>query len=78
MQDTRCSECGEPWGNYAIRHDVPDWEDQPDDADERFFAGEGCPSCDWGESDRATGDSHVEHVADMVHGTFDGDPAEYI
>lgn len=49
MRDITCSQCGEPWSEYALRHDVPDWEDQPDDAHERFMSGDGCPTCEWGD-----------------------------
>jgi hypothetical protein len=49
MGDVNCQCCGEPYGVYSLHHEIPEWDDQPDDAYDRFMNGEGCPTCDWGE-----------------------------
>lgn len=49
MQEVNCKQCGEPYGLYSLKNEVPEWEDQPDDAYEKFMNGEGCPTCNWGE-----------------------------
>jgi hypothetical protein len=85
MRDITCSQCGEPWNGYALRHDVPEWPDSPDDAYERFMSGDGCPTCDWGEkggdvSRSRTTDSEqlqAEHLRDIMNNS-DEDPLKYI
>jgi hypothetical protein len=80
-----CSKCGEPWSQYAMKHDVCEWPDEPDDAWERFASGEGCPCCDWGDKagevsrsrNEDQSDLHEEHMADLVFGGTDEDPAKF-
>ena len=38
--DLYCMRCGEPWDAYGVRHG-----DLTDEERDRFFKGEGCPSC---------------------------------
>lgn len=81
MMDIHCEKCGEPWTEYALRHDVPDWEGEPEDSHERFMSGEGCPTCDWGrgEAARHGGDSRmdtVRHYQDIMRNS-DTDPARW-
>lgn len=49
MPDINCKQCGEPWGIYSLRHEVPTWDEQPSNAYEKVLRGDGCPVCDWGE-----------------------------
>jgi type II secretory ATPase GspE/PulE/Tfp pilus assembly ATPase PilB-like protein len=85
MQDINCKCCGEPYSAYALRNDVAQWEDQPDDAYEKFMSGEGCPTCDWGEKEGEVSLSQSESkeetqqrfLESMVSGT-DEDPIEYL
>lgn len=85
MGDITCKKCGEPYGYYSIKNEIPEWDDQPDDADEKFLNGEGCPTCNWGEkagevSRSRTEDSDVlesEHMADLLRET-DEDPMKYL
>jgi hypothetical protein len=85
MGDITCGKCGEPWGHYAMRHNVGDWDGEPDDAWEQFRAGEGCPVCDWGEKagdvsrSRAEDEDDLqrEHLQDVLR-EDDGDPIERI
>ena len=45
MADVRCSVCGEPWELYGVHNgDMEPWEAK------KFLAGEGCPSCNFGQS----------------------------
>lgn len=55
MPDINCKQCGEPWEIYSLRHEVPSWDDQPEDAYEKVMRGEGCPACNWGEDADETG-----------------------
>lgn len=84
MNDVNCRQCGEPYSLYALRHDVPNWDDQPDDAYEQFMQGEGCPTCDWGEKDdvslsRTMTDSELtaQHIEGIMRES-DEDPIKYI
>lgn len=45
MGDIRCRMCGEPWDSYGVRNG-----DMTEAEAEKFLAGEGCPSCDFGKS----------------------------
>lgn len=84
-RDIHCKQCGEPWNSYAIRHDVPEWDEQPADAYEKFMRGEGCPACDWGdkagEISRSQHESaevlEAEHMRDVFRNT-DEDPLKYL
>lgn len=85
MNDVNCRQCGEPYGVYSLHHEVPEWDDQPDDAYERFMSGEGCPTCDWGEKSGDVSLSRTEsdeelaarHLSGMMNNT-DDDPIKYI
>lgn len=85
MNDITCSKCGEPWSQYALRHDVAEWPDEPDDAYERFMHGEGCPCCDWGDKagevsrsrSESADDLEAEHIRDIMNNS-DDDPIKYI
>lgn len=84
MQDVRCKQCGEPYGTYSLRHEVPEWEDQPEDAYDRFMNGEGCPTCNWGEKagDVSTSrfkdedELEADHIKDAMNNT-DEDPLKF-
>lgn len=85
MRDIRCKKCGEPNGVYSLRHEVPEWEDQPEDAYEKVASGEGCPTCNWGEDAGEVSTSRfkseeelqAEHMTDLMENT-DEDPLKYI
>lgn len=85
MGDVHCKKCGEPYGVYSLRHEVPEWEDQPDNAYEMFMNGEGCPTCDWGEKAGEVSISRSEsqdeldarHIRDIMNET-DEDPIQYL
>lgn len=85
MNEVRCKQCGEPYGTYSLRHEVSDWEDQPDDAYERFMNGDGCPTCDWGEKSGEVSTSRhksdeeldADYVKDIMNNT-DQDPLKFI
>ena len=84
MSDVNCKCCGEPYSTYSLRHEVSEWDDQPDDAYEKFMAGEGCPTCDWGEKEgevslSRTTDSETldeQHFVSAVRNT-DEDPIKF-
>jgi hypothetical protein len=84
MNEVRCKQCGEPYGTYGLRHEVAEWEDQPDDAYEKFMNGDGCPTCDWGEKAGEVSTSRfkdedelaAEHIKDAMRNT-DEDPAKF-
>lgn len=67
--DITCASCGEPWGEYAMRHNVGDWDDQPDDAWKKFASGEGCPNCDWGSQGEGQREYKVKHKKDLLKET---------
>lgn len=83
--DIHCQCCGEPYSAYAMKHDVAEWDDQPDDAYEKFMRGEGCPTCDWGEKAGETSLSEtmseaeleVQHARDVVRNS-DEDPVKFL
>lgn len=84
-RDINCSKCGEPYSQYSLHNEIPEWEDQPDDAYERFMSGDGCPCCDWGEKagdvslSREMSEEELEakHFVGMMENT-DDDPIKYI
>lgn len=85
MGDIHCKKCGEPYGYYSLRHEVPEWDDQPDDAYEKFMRGEGCPTCGWGEKageiSMSQSMSEEELEAQHLEGIFnetDDDPIKYL
>lgn len=49
MNEVSCRQCGEPYSIYSLKNEIPEWEDQPEDAHDKFMSGEGCPTCNWGE-----------------------------
>lgn len=85
MPDVHCKKCGEPWGIYSLRHEVSEWEDQPDDAYEKVMSGEGCPTCDWGEKagevslsqSESEEETQARYIKDIMNNT-DEDPLKYI
>lgn len=85
MGDINCRQCGEPYSLYAIQNDVPEWDDQPDDAAERFKKGEGCPTCDWGEKagdvslsrEESAMELQARHFRGLMENT-DEDPIKFI
>jgi len=85
VSDIACSQCGEPWSQYSMQHDVADWPNEPDDAWELFASGEGCPCCDWGDKagevsrsrSEDADDLEAEHYSDLLSHT-DDDPIKYI
>lgn len=85
MGQIHCKKCGEPWEIYSLRHEVPDWDDQPDDAYEKFMRGGGCPTCGWGEEagevSLSRSMSEEELTAQFQRGLFnetDEDPLKYL
>jgi len=42
--DVYCQQCGEPWEFLAVTDDFKHKERTD------FWAGKGCPACDWGET----------------------------
>lgn len=84
MPQVHCKKCGEPYSEYSLRHDVPEWDDQPDDAHDKFMSGEGCPTCNWGEDagevslSRHQSDEElaVQHQRDLFK--TDRDPLEFL
>lgn len=85
MNEIHCRQCGEPYSEYSLRHEVSDWDDQPDDAHEKFMDGEGCPTCNWGEKagevslSKSMDDDELkmQHTKDILNNT-DEDPLKYI
>jgi len=85
MRDIPCAKCGEPYTLYSLRHEIPDWDDQPADAAEQFQRGVGCPTCDWGEKagdvSRSRTESQevleAEHKRGVMENT-DEDPLKYL
>lgn len=87
MNDVRCRVCGEPYEVYSLHHDIPDWDDAPDNAYEVFMNGGGCPTCSWGENppddvnqgfqEKDAGERKVEQVRDIMRNT-DDDPMKYL
>ena len=85
MQDVRCKKCGEPYSTYSLHNEIPDWEDQPENAYEKFMQGEGCPTCDWGDKagdvstsrTKSQDELDADHIKDIMNNT-DDDPIKYI
>jgi len=85
MNDVRCSKCGEPYGYYSIRHEVPEWDDSPENAYEKFMQGKGCPTCNWGEKagevstsrTKSQEELEADHMRDIMNNT-DEDPIKYL
>jgi hypothetical protein len=48
----------------------------PEDQKEKILQGKGCPSCDWGEGERASGDYRLERIQSIEQNT-DLDPVRY-
>jgi len=71
MDEVICGQCREPWGFYYITHELG--EDEKED----ILRGNGCPCCDRGEGDRATGEYQNERVRSIARST-DLDPVRYI
>jgi len=69
--DVVCGECGEPWSYYYLTHELTESEK------EDILRGNGCPCCEWGQSDRATGEYQSERVRSISRST-DLDPVAYI
>jgi len=70
VNDVVCGECGEPWEYYYITYELAE------DTKERILRGDGCPSCEFGASDRATGEYQLERVQSIQQNT-DLDPVKY-
>lgn len=85
MPDINCKKCGEPWGIYSLRNEVPEWEGEPDDAYDKVASGVGCPTCDWGDKagdvsrSRTESDEQLaaDHLKSLMRNT-DDDPMKYI
>jgi len=85
MPDVRCKQCGEPYSVYSLHHEIPEWEDQPENAYDKFMCGEGCPTCDWGEKAGEVSTSQTkseeeldaDHIKDIMNNT-DDDPIKFI
>lgn len=85
MNEIRCKKCGEPYGVYSLHHEIPEWDDQPDNPYEKMMSGEGCPTCNWGEkagevsTSRTKSEEELEadHISDMMNNT-DDDPTKYL
>lgn len=67
-----CAQCNEP---YSLGHVQGEMREEDREA---FLNGDGCPTCDWGEAERATGEYVNKHNQQLVHGNYDGDPAKYL
>lgn len=84
MQEINCKQCGEPWGIYSLRHEVSDWDDQPEDAYEKVMSGDGCPICNWGDKagevslSKTMDEEELErrHLQSLFN--TDDDPTKYI
>jgi hypothetical protein len=71
MNDVTCGMCGDPWEYYYLTHELAEAEKK------KVLRGKGCPCCDWGESDRATGEYQTKRVRSIANAT-DLDPVKYI
>jgi len=84
MNDIPCGKCGEPYTEYSMRHEVQSWPESPDNAQERFMDGDGCPTCDWGDKAGDVSISRTEdaetvrakHIKAVMRNT-DRDPLEF-
>ena len=85
MQDVRCKKCGGAYSTYSLHNEIPDWEDQPENAYEKFMQGDGCPTCDWGDKagdvstsrTKSQDELDADHIKDIMNNT-DDDPIKYI
>lgn len=85
MNDINCKQCGEPYSQYSLQNEIPEWDDQPEDAYEQFMRGNGCPTCGWGEKagdvslsrEMDEDELAAKHFHGMMTGT-DDDPTKYI
>jgi hypothetical protein len=85
MNDIPCAKCGEPYSLYALRHDVAEWDDQPDDPAEKFQSGDGCPTCEWGDKAgdvsvsrfKSVEELEAEHMKGVMRES-DEDPLKYL
>lgn len=83
--DVPCKQCGEPYSVYSLKHEVANWDDQPDDAHDRFMSGNGCPTCEWGDKAGEVSRSRTEsqeklereHLKAVMTNTED-DPMKFI
>lgn len=66
MVDITCRYCGEPWSYHTVKHDL--------ETGDKVLHGEGCPSCDWGDS------REPEYSDEWRRSLFDidEDPMEYL
>lgn len=85
MNDLNCKQCGEPYSAYSLRNEIPEWDNEPDDAYEQFMEGKGCPTCDWGEKagDVSLSESQTQAEVEARHfksimENSDDDPTKYI
>lgn len=84
MRDINCKQCGEPYSEYSLIHEVSEWENEPDNAHERFMNGEGCPTCDWGEKAgdvshsrfESESETEVRHIKSAIRNS-DQDPLKF-
>lgn len=67
-----CAQCGEPFQIAAVQMETGDMDE------DRFLNGDGCPCCEWGTAENATGEYVEEHNRQLVHGNYDGDATEYL
>lgn len=68
--DIVCEQCGEPHEFYFLTHELSENEK------EAVLQGRGCPVCDWGKSERATGEYRLERIQSIEQNT-DLDPVRY-
>ena len=71
MDNVICGQCGEPWTYHYLTHELVESEK------EKILRGKGCPCCEWGESERATGEYQSKRVRSIANST-DLDPVRYI
>ena len=63
MRDVVCEQCGEPWEFYYLTQELAENRKQ------HVLQGRGCPACDWGENERATGDYRLERIQSIEQNT---------
>lgn len=71
MRDVICGQCAEPWEYYYLAHELSEAEK------EAILRGKGCPCCDWGDGERATGEYQMDRIQSISTAT-DLDPVKYI
>ena len=70
--DIYCKRCGEPWDLYGVQHG-----DMTTTERDRFWAGEGCPSCYGKPVERQPFRSHLmAAMQDLLGDDIDGLAAE--